>query len=206
MKECDLTTSAKEDAKRLIRKKHGIIRTAEAIHAGIHPRTLYGLRDAGELVQMSRGVYRLVDQQPISNIDIVTVVSRIPRAVICLVSALAFHDITTQVPHTVSIALEKGAETPRLDYPPITVHRFSGDALTQGIQEHAVDNVVVRVYSPEKTLADCFRFRNALGMDVVLEALRFYKARKQFNIGELLKYARICRVEKIMKPYIEAML
>ena len=206
MEKRGLTTSAKEEAKQLIRKKHGIIRTAEAIHAGIHPRTLYELRDAGELVQISRGVYRLADRQPVSNIDIVTVASRIPRAVICLVSALAFHDITTQIPHTVSIALEKGAETPRLDYPPITVHRFSGDTLTQGIQEHTVDDVRMQVYSPEKTLADCFRFRNKLGMDVVLEALKLYKARKAFDIGELLKYARICRVENVMKPYIEAML
>ena len=157
MKKRGPTASAREDAKRLIREKSGVIRTAEAIQVGVHPRTLYELRDAGELVQISRGVYRLTDQQPVSNIDIVTVAARIPRAVICLVSALAFHDITTQIPHTVSIALEKGAETPRLDYPPITVHRFSGDALTQGIQEHTVDDVGVRVYSPEKTLADCFR-------------------------------------------------
>ncbi|MEN6520489.1 MAG: type IV toxin-antitoxin system AbiEi family antitoxin domain-containing protein, partial [Armatimonadota bacterium] len=120
MKKRGPTASAKEDAKRLVREKSGIIRTAEAIQAGIHPRTLYELRDAGELAQISRGVYRLADQQPVSNIDIVTVAARIPRAVICLVSALAFHDITTQIPHTVSIALEKGAETPRLDYPPIT--------------------------------------------------------------------------------------
>lgn len=206
MKKRGPTASAREDAKCLIREKSGIIRTTEAIQAGIHPRILYELRDAGELVQMSRGIYRLADMQPVSNIDIVTVAARIPRAVICLVSALAFHDITTQIPHAVSIALEKGAETPRLDYPPITVHRFSGDTLIQGIQEHTVDDVRVRAYSPEKTLADCFRFRNKLGMDVVLEALRLYKARKSFNIGELLKYARICRVENIMKPYIEAML
>lgn len=198
--------SAKDEAKQLVREKKGIIHTAEAIQAGIHPRTLYELRDAGELVQVSRGVYRLADQQPISNVDIVTVAARIPRAVICLVSALAFHDITTQIPHAVSIALERGAEPPRLDYPPVTVHRLSGDALTQGIQEHTVDGMTVRVYSLEKTLADCFRFRNKLGMDIVLEALKLYKARKSFNIGELLKYARICRVEAIMKPYIEAML
>lgn len=198
--------SAKEEAKRLIRERNGIIRTAEALQAGIHPRTLYELRDAGDLAQISRGVYRMADQQSISNIDIVTVAARIPRAIVCLVSALAFHDITTQIPHTVSIALERGAERPRIEHPPLTIHRLSGEALTQGIQEHTVDGVTVRVYSPEKTLADCFRFRNKLGMDVVLEALRLYKARKQFNIGDLLKYARICRVEKVMKPYIEAML
>lgn len=198
--------STTERAKKLIRDKSGIVRTAEALQAGIHPRTLYELRDAGELVQVSRGVYRLADQQPMSNVDIVTVAARIPRAVICLVSALAFHDITTQIPHTVSIALERGAEPPRLDYPPLTIHRFSGDTLNQGIQEHTVDGITVRVYSSEKTLADCFKFRNQLGMDVVMEALKLYKARSSFDVGELLKYGRICRVEAIMKPYIEAML
>lgn len=195
-----------ERVKRLADEKSGIVRTAAALQAGIHPRTLYELRDAGELVRISRGVYRLADRQPMSDVDIVTVAARIPRAVICLVSSLAFHDITTQVPHTVSIALEKGARRPRLDFPPLTIHRFSGKALTQGIQERTVDGVTVRVYSPEKTLADCFKFRNQLGMDVVLEALKMYKARGSFDVGELLKYARVCRVEAVMRPYIEAML
>ena len=198
--------SAKEEAKQLIRERSGIIRTADALQVGIHPRTLYELRDAGELAQISRGVYRLADQQPMSDVDIVTVATRIPRAVICLVSALAFHDITTQIPHTVSIALERGAERPRIEHPPLTIHRLSGEALTQGIQEHTIDGVTVRVYSPEKTLADCFKFRNQLGMDIVLEALKLYKARKPFDVSELIRYARICRVEVIMKPYIEAML
>ena len=198
--------SAAEKAKQLIREKSGIIRTADALRAGIHRRTLYELRDAGELAQVSRGVYRLADQPPISNVDIVTVAARIPRAVVCLVSALAFHDITTQIPHSVSIALEKGAEPPMLDYPPLTVHRFSGGALTEGVQEHVVDGVTVRVYGPEKTLADCFRFRNQIGMDVVLEAMKLYRARRTFDVGDLLKYARICRVETVMRPYIEAML
>lgn len=198
--------SAAEKATRLIEQKNRTIRTADALRAGIHPRTLYQLRDAGELEQVSRGVFRLADQQPMSNVDIATVAARIPRAVVCLISALAFHDITTQIPHTVSIALERGAERPRLEHPPLTVHRFSGEALTQGIEEHAVDGVTVRVYSPEKTLADCFKFRNQLGMDVVLEALKLYKARRSFDVSELLKYARVCRVEAIMRPYVEALL
>lgn len=141
-----------------------------------------------------------------SNVDIATVAARIPRAVVCLVSALAFHDITTQIPHAVSIALEKGAEQPRLEYPPLVVHRLSGGALTEGVQEHDVDGVTARVYSPEKTLADCFRFRNQLGMDIVLEAMKLYKARKPFDVRELMKYAKICRVETVMRPYIEAIL
>ncbi len=195
-----------EEARRIIREHNGIIRTSQALKAGIHSRTLYALRDWGELEQISRGVFRLSDQPPISNPDLVTVAFRIPRAVICLISALAFHELTTQVPHRVSIALEKGAQSPRLEHPPITVHRFSRQVFVAGIETHDIDGVPIRIYSPEKTLADCFRFRNKIGMEIVLEALKLYRARRQFKVNELLEYARICRVEKIMMPYLEAMI
>lgn len=200
-----ISETAPEKARRLIKERGGIIQTAEALHIGIHPRTLYQLRDTGVLEQISRGAYRLSEQGPVSNPDFVTVAIRIPQAVICLVSALAFHEITTQIPHAVSIALKKGAESPRINYPPIAVHRFSVTSLMAGIEEHKIDGVPVRIYSPEKTLADCFKFRNKIGMDVVLEALKLYRARKNFNLGDLLKYARICHVENVMKPYLEAM-
>jgi len=194
--------SAKK-AQLIIEKNGGLIRTAEAIRSGIHPRTLYSLRDNGTLEQISRGVYHLSEQAPISNPDLVTVAVRFPRAVICLVSALAFHEITTQVPHAVFIALEKGAESPRIDYPPVSVHRFSTESLSAGIEVHEINNVKIRIYNPEKTIADCFKFRNKIGMDVVLESLKLYRTMKKFNLEALLKYARICRVEKIMKPYLE---
>jgi len=196
--------TAPEKARRFIEEKGGIIRTSEALQAGIHPRTLYGLRDCGVLEPLSRGVYRLSEQAPISNPDLVTVAVRFPKAIICLVSALAFHEITTQIPHAVSIALEKGAESPRIDYPPLSVHRFSKTSLVAGIEQYEIEGVTVRVYSIEKTLADCFKFRNKIGMDIVLEALKLYRTQKEFKVGELLKYARICRVERVMKPYLEA--
>jgi len=198
--------SAVEQARRLIEDRGGIIRTAEALRIGIHPSVFYKLRDRAILEQMSRGTYRLAEQKPLTNVDLVTVATRIPRAVVCLISALAFHGITTQIPHAVSIALEKGAESPRMDYPPVSVHRFSGQSLTAGVEEHLIDGVAVRVYSKEKTLADCFKFRNKVGMDVVLEALKLYKGQGVFDVGKLLGYARICRVERTMKPYLEAML
>jgi len=198
--------SAAQKARRLIEDRGGIIRTAEAMRIGIHPRVFYELRDNGILEQVSRGAYRLAEEKPLTDVDLVTVGMRIPRAVICLVSALAFHRITTQVPHAVSIALEKGAESPRMDYPPVSVHRFSGESLTAGVEAHMIDGVTVRVYSKGKTLADCFKFRNKVGMDIVLEALKLYKDQGTFDIGKLLEYARICRVERVMKPYLEAML
>ena len=191
-------------ARQIILDNGRIIRTAEAIRAGIHPRTIYQLRDKGELEQLSRGVYRLAGKELVSNPDLVIVATRIPQAVVCLISALAFHEITTQIPRAVSIALARGVDSPRLDYPPITTHRFSEPTLTAGIEEHKIDGVSIKIYNPEKTLADCFKFRNKIGMDVVLEALKLYKTHKRFNLGDLLKYAKICRVEKIMRPYLEA--
>jgi predicted transcriptional regulator of viral defense system len=184
----------------------GQLRMSEAIERGISRYMLYMLRDKGVIEQVSRGVYRLADLPPISNPDLVTVGLRFPNAVICLVSALAYHEITTQIPHTVSVAVPRESRQPSLDYPPLSVHRFSEQAFRSGIEEHQIDGVPVKIYSLEKTLADCFKFRNKIGMDVVLEALKLYKSRKQFNLDDLLKYAKICRVEKVMYPYLEASL
>jgi len=178
---------------------------SEAIEHGITRYTLYSLRDKGVIEQVSRGIYRLVELPPINNPDLVTVSLRFPNAVICFISALAYHGITTQIPHYVSVAVPRDSRMPSLDYPPIQAHRFSDEAYKSGIVEHMIDGVPVKIYSPEKTLADCFKFRNKIGMDVVLEALKLYKTRKKFELDELLKYARICRVEKIMRPYMEAM-
>ena len=197
---------ASEKAMRLIEDRGGIIRTAEALRMGIHPSVFYRLRDGGVLEQISRGAYRLAERKLLTNVDLVTVATRIPRAVICLVSALAFHGLTTQIPHAVSIALEKGAESPRIDYPPVVVHRFSGQSLTVGVDDHLIDDVTVHIYSKEKTLADCFKFRNKVGMDIVLEALKLYRDQGMHDVAKLMEYARICRVETAMRPYLEAML
>jgi predicted transcriptional regulator of viral defense system len=190
----------------LFREHNGVLHTAEALRLGIHPRTLYALRDAGVLLPLSRGLYRLADLPPLANPDLVTVALRLPQAVICLVSALAFHDLTTQVPHAVDVALHSGAGRPALDYPPLRTFWFSGPAWSEGVETHQLDGMPVRIYSPEKTVADCFKYRYKLGMDIALEAIRLYRKRKDFNIGTLLQYARICRVEKVIRPYLEAIL
>jgi predicted transcriptional regulator of viral defense system len=188
----------------LFRKHNGVLHTAEALRLGIHPRTLYALRDAGVLVRLSRGLYRLADLPPLANPDLVIVALRLPQAVICLVSALAFYDLTTQVPHAVDVALHGGTARPALDYPPLRTFWFSGPAWAEGVEVHQLDDTPVRIYDPEKTVADCFKFRHKLGMDIALEALRLYRKRKDFSIELLLRYARICRVEKVMRPYLEA--
>lgn len=184
----------------------GSIRTAEAIRKGVHPRTLYALRDSGALEQISRGVYRLAELGAVSSPDLVTVASRVPHAVICLISALSFHNLTTQIPHEVSIAIDRDSRIPKINFPPISVHKFASESFRAGVEVHRIDGVAVRIYNPEKTLADCFKFRNKIGMDVVLEALKLYKTRNKWNLSEMLKYARICRVENVMKPYLEALI
>ena len=194
----------KKRAEEIFRSHGGQLRMSEAIKLGVTRYMLYSLRDKGVVEQVSRGVYRLAELPSVSNPDLITVCLRFPSAVICLVSALAYHDITTQVPHYVSVAVSRGSRLPSLEFPPIMAHKFSDETYLSGIEEHRIDGVKVKVYSPEKTLADCFKFRNKIGMDVVLEVLKLYKTRKKFNLNELLKYAEICRVEKVIKPYLEA--
>ena len=124
----------------------------------------------------------------------------------CLISALTFHEITTQIPREVYLAIKRGAESPRIDYPPLRVFRFSGDAFSEGIQAHEIDDVPVHIYSPEKTLADCFKYRNKIGTDTALEAVKLYRERKRIKVGEIMKFAKVCRVAKVMRPYLESIL
>jgi predicted transcriptional regulator of viral defense system len=190
----------------VFKKNGGILRTSQALRAGIHPSTLYTMRDGGILEVVSRGVFRLASSEPLGNPDLVTVGTRVQRGVICLISALAFHEITTQIPHEVHVALQRGAEIPRLEYPPIKIYWFKGLAFTAGVETHQLDGVGIRIYSPEKTLADCFKFRNKIGLDTAVEAVRFYRERRGVNVDALMRYAAICRVEKVMRPYLEAIL
>lgn len=194
----------KKSPEEIFREHNGQLRMSEALKLGITRYTLYSLRDKGIIERVSRGVYRLVELPPVSNPDLVTVSLRFPNAVICLVSALAFHNITTQVPHAVSVAVPRKSRTPCLDFPPIQVHKFSAETYNSGIEEHLIDEVSVKVYNPEKTLADCFKFRNKIGIDVTLEALKLYRTRMTPDFDKLLRYAGICRVEKVMRPYLEA--
>jgi predicted transcriptional regulator of viral defense system len=164
------------------------------------------MRDVGTLEVVSRGVFRLAGSEPLGNPDLVTVATRVPNGVICLISALAFHQITTQIPHEVHVALQRGAELPRLEYPPIKLYWFKDQAFTAGVDTQKLDGVDIRIYSPEKTLADCFKFRNKIGLDTAVEAVRFYRERRSVNVDALMRYASICRVEKVMRPYLEAIL
>ena len=198
--------TAKDRATALFRRHGGMLRTKRALEFGIHPRTLYAMRDSGEIAAVGRGCYRLADLPPLGNPDLVAVVSAAPRGVICLVSALAFHGITTQVPHQVDLALPRPVKRPRLRYPPMQASWFSDRAFNEGVERHTVDGVPVRVYSPAKTVADCLKYRNRIGLDVAIEALRLCRQHNKATVDELMRFARICRVEGVMRPYLEAML
>ena len=200
------THTAIQNAITLFRQHGGTLRTAEALRLGIHPRTLYAMRDSSLLERLSRGLYRLAELPPLSNPDLVTVALKVPQAVICLVSALAFHELTTQIPHAVDIALRSRTERTRLDYPPLRIFWFSGPAWSEGVETHLIDDVPVRIYGPQKSVADSFKFRRKIGLDVALEALKLYRQHRDFDVSRLLHYARICRVEKVMRPYLEALL
>ena len=164
------------------------------------------MRDEGVATQLSRGVFRLASLPPLSNPDLSVVASRAPNAVVCLISALAFHELTTQIPHAVDIAVSRGAAAPRIDYPPVRVHWFSGTAFTSGIETPVVDGRRLRVYSPEKSIADAFKYRNKIGTDIAIEALKTWRARGRPQYERLLEQARACRVERVMRPYLEAIL
>ncbi|MDA8384600.1 MAG: transcriptional regulator [Betaproteobacteria bacterium] len=182
-----------------------MLRTSRAIALGVHPRVLYGLRDTGRLREVTRGLYRLADLPELGNPDLAAVAARIPQGVICLISALAFHGLTTQIPHQVDVAVPRGTKQPRLQFPPIRVFRFSEPLRNAGVERHRVDRIEVRVYGAAKTVVDCFRFRNRIGIDVAVEALRLLYARRKAPIRELLAYARLGCVERVMQPYLEAL-
>jgi predicted transcriptional regulator of viral defense system len=200
------TQKTVQKAIKIFAQHHGWLRTSQAIRLGISPRTLYALRDTDQIIQVSRGVFQLANQPLSAHHDLLLVVQRVPKGIICLLSALSFYNLTTQIPHQVYVALPNHAEKPRLDYPPLRLFWLSDPVYQTGIQKLQVEGRPLRIYSPEKSVADSFKFRNKLGVDVALEALKNYRASADFNIEKLLEMARVDRVEKIMRPYIEAVL
>lgn len=200
-----MKTKPIEKATTIFQEHSGILHTAQAIRLGISPRTLYAMRDAGRIVEMTRGAFRLSGAVSIEHTDLIQVALRVPKGIICLVSALVFHNLTTQIPHQVTVALPLDAEKPRLVYPPMRLFWLSQPVYSAGIEEHLLEGVAVRIYSREKTIADCFKFRNKIGLDVALEALKE-------GLGQgcrpenLMEFARIDHVEKTIRPYLEALL
>ena len=192
--------------KRVFTANSGILRASKAIELGVPKHVLYEMVKTGELVRESQGIYRLSETPMPGNPDLVNLSLRVPKAVFCLISALYFHELTTQIPHSISFALPRNVKTPKINHPPIWVFHYSQESYQAGIVEHDLDGVKVKIYDREKTIADCFKFREKIGMDVALEAVKDYLRQPKVNVSNLLKYARINRVEKVMRPYLEALI
>lgn len=186
-------------------RRQGYFRPRDIEAAGVSRTALARLVDKGKIVRLSRGLYALPDQSVSEYTALAEVTAQTPNVLICLLSALQFHGLTTQSPFEVWVAIPNKARAPKIDYPPLRIFRFSGAALTEGVEEHQVDGITVRVTCVAKTVVDCFKYRNKIGVDVAIEALREAWAAKRATMDELWHYAHICRMTNVMRPYLETL-
>lgn len=198
------TPTDRDRTLKLARRRQGVM-ARELAAAGIHRQVLTRLVAEGKIERVVRGLYRLADHSPSEHHGLVMASAAVPQGVVCLLSALQFHGIGTQLPSAVWVAIDRRARRPALKYPPLRVVRYTGAALTEGVKSHRIDGRTVRVYDVAKTLADCFKYRNKIGLDVALEALREAWRARRFTMDALDRYARICRVQRVMRPYLEAL-
>jgi predicted transcriptional regulator of viral defense system len=186
------------------REKGGTLRTRDLIALGVHTDALYTLRDSGRIVELGRGLYRLAETGEAEHPDLALVAARAPDAAVCLISALSYHDLTTQIPSSVHLAVPRGSYHGITLSIPVTVYRFDPKTFNNGLETHRIGGMPVKIYSVARSVVDCFKFRNKLGLDVALEALRMARQRKRVQNRELLHYARLLRVENPMSPYLQA--
>ncbi len=185
--------------------RQGLLRPRDVEAFGFSRMALSTLAREGKLTRLCRGLYALPDRPASEHATLAEVASKHPSTLVCLLSALQFHGLTTQSPFEVWVAIANKARAPKMDYPPLRIVRFSGDALTEGVEEHLVDGVTVRVTSVAKTVADCFKYRNKIGLDVALEALREAWTARRVKMDDLWHCAQVCRVANVMRPYLEAL-
>jgi len=186
-------------------RRQGIVRPRDLEAIGIPREYLLRLYRQGRLSRTGRGIYTLPDAAVTERHTYAEVAKRVPEAILCLLSALVFHEITTQSPVSVWIALGKGARKPAILSPSLRVVRLTEPSLSEGVEKHTVEGVPVRVYSAAKTVADCFKFRNKIGLDIAIEALKDCLRQKKATISDIYRYAKICRVSKVIRPYMEAL-
>ena len=185
--------------------QRGMLRASHLQELGIARVVLSRLTASGQLERVGRGVYRLPERQGAEHESLATIAVKVPQAVFCLLTALQMHELTTQLPRQVWIAMPQGSHVPKMDYPPVKMVQFSGEAYGQGIEVVRADQVELRVYGVAKTIADCFKHRNKVGLDVAIEALREAMAANKTNANDLWRFAKICRVANVMRPYLEAL-
>lgn len=185
--------------------QRGLIRPRDLDERGLPSVALTRLVRQGLLIRVGRGLYALPGRSVSEHGSLAEIARKHPQAVVCLLSALRVHELTTQLPFEVWLAIPNKARAPKMDYPPLRIVRFSGAALTDGIEEHPIDGVTVRVTSVARTVADCFKFRNKIGLDVAMEALQEAWRAKRVSMDKLWRYASLCRVSNVMRPYLESL-
>jgi predicted transcriptional regulator of viral defense system len=182
-----------------------LLRPSDAVARGHSRLYLAQLAQRGLVHKVSRGLYALPQRKASEFASLAEVASKHPQALVCLLSALAFHGLTTQAPFEVWIAVDNKARAPQMPYPPLRIARFSGSALTEGVELHNIEGVPVKITSVPKTIADCFKYRNKIGLDVAMEALKEAWSAKRVSMDELWHYGQICRVQNVMRPYLEGL-
>lgn len=199
-----MTGTTRQKTLDLVREA-GVLRPRDLAAHGITREELIRLYRRGLLQRPARGLYMLADADVTEHHMLAEACKRVPHGIVCLLSALQFHDLTTQAPFEIWLALDPKARRSKAADLPLRIVRFSGNALTEGIEEHVVEGVAVRVYNPAKTVADCFKYRNKVGLDVALEALRETWRSRRCTMDDLWHYATVCRVTNVMRPYLEAL-
>lgn len=184
--------------------RNGFARTKDILAAGIHRRDIRRMRDEGMIIRVKRGLYRLAEIPLISNQGFVDLARAVPKGVICLFSALSYHELTTFSPSIISMAICRGSREPKIEYPPVEFYHFSRKQFEAGINEIKIKGHKIRIYCPEKTICDCFRYRNKLGLDMAKEGLSEYLKRKDRNLEKLLEYTEICRIRPLLETWLYA--
>ena len=186
-------------------RRTGVVSAAEVRQLGIHPEYLRRLCADRRIARVARGLYALPDAEITVHHSLAMAAKAVPKGGVCLISALNFHNIGTQVPHEVWMAIDRRSAEPRVHQFMMRIVRFSGKALTEGVEVHSIEGVAVSIYCAAKTVADCFKYRNKIGLDVALEALREVLHDRKCTVDELWYYAKVCRVARVMRPYMEAL-
>jgi predicted transcriptional regulator of viral defense system len=198
-----MAMTGREQVLKVIREA-GMVRLRDLREQGLHPEHLRRLLADGQIVRVARGLYMPVDAEPTGNHSLAQAAKQVPRGVICLLSALRYHEIGTQNPFEVWMAVDRRARKPQVQRPLLRIVRFSGAALTEGVEQHDIEGARVAIYNPAKTVADCFKYRNKIGLDVAIEALREGLRERRFIRDDLWRYAKTCRVATVIRPYLEA--
>lgn len=198
----------KKDEKiyKIFSTRNGFARTKDILAAGIHRRDIRRMRDEGKIIRIKRGFYRLTEIPLVSNQGFIDLARAVPKGVICLLSALSYHELTTFNPSIISMAICRGSREPKIEYPPVGFYHFSKKQFEAGINEIKISGHKIRIYCPEKTICDCFRYRNKLGLDMAKEGLSEYLKRTDRNLEKLLEYAEICRIKPLLETWLNAMI